>query len=49
MLAISYLTLLSPLTVEFGEMNKLLNIHFEEVTTWLTSKIPVDEDKMDTS
>jgi Arb2-like domain len=37
------------LTTEFGEMNKLLNIHFEEVTTWLTSRIPVDEDRMDTS
>lgn len=33
----------------YCEMNKLLNVHFEEVMTWLTARIPVDEDKMDTS
>ena len=30
-------------------MNKLLNFHFEDATTWLTSKIPVEDDVMDTS
>jgi hypothetical protein len=35
--------------VEFGEVNKMLNVHFEEVTKWLTPRIPVDEDRMDTT
>jgi hypothetical protein len=30
-------------------MNKLLNVHFEEITAWLTPRIPVDAEKMDTS
>jgi hypothetical protein len=30
-------------------MNKLLNIHFEEVTAWLGPRIPVDEERMDIS
>ena len=34
---------------EYGEMNKLLNSHLDEVTTWLASRIPANEDKMDTS
>jgi len=39
-----------PSDIEFGDMNKLLNYHFEDVMTWLTSKIPVeDSDRMDTS
>lgn len=35
--------------IEFGEVNKLLNIHFEEITRWLAPKISVDEDRMDTT
>jgi hypothetical protein len=34
---------------EYGEMNKLLNVHFEDVTSWLATKIPVDVERMDTS
>jgi hypothetical protein len=35
--------------VEFGEVNKMLNVHFDEVTKWLAPRIPVDEDRMDTT
>ena len=35
--------------LEYGEMNKLLNVHFEEITAWLTPRIPVDAEKMDLS
>ena len=42
-------TLYNMTNLGYGEMNKLLNVHFEEVITWLTARIPVDEDKMDIS
>jgi hypothetical protein len=34
---------------EYGEMNKLMNANFEEVTMWLASRLPVNEDVMDTT
>jgi len=37
------------LTIGYGEMSKLMNSHYEEVRNWLEPRIPVDEDKMDTS
>ena len=34
------------LIVETGEMNKLLNIQFEDVITWLASKIHLEAGEM---
>jgi hypothetical protein len=36
------------LTIEYGEINKLMNLYFEEVTTWLGPRV-IEEDRMDIS
>ena len=38
-----------PLTIEYGETNKIMNLYFEEVTNWLGSRIMENEDRMDIS
>jgi hypothetical protein len=49
MSTITYSLSSSYLIKEYGDINKLLNVHFDEVITWLTPKIPVDADMMDTT